>query len=133
MRPELLKAILAMLLGGAGTTTVPVGNTPVPVSALTNLLSSLAGQASEAYNNERAPAAGFAESTHYGSRSPWSPRIDLASEEARAGALLNLLRESEDGSVGRAASRRRRQQRLANLAQALRMVQTNRATSAQGR
>ncbi len=117
MRPEMLQSILAMIMGGAGATTVPVGTTGVPVTALTNLLSNVAGQVSEAYNNERAPSAVYAEATHYTSRNPFAARVDLASQEARSAALLNLLRESDGGTA-----RLRRKQRLANLAQALRMV-----------
>jgi hypothetical protein len=75
--PQTLQSLLAMLLGGAGAPTVPVGNTPVPVSAFTNLLSTLASQASEAYNQERG-LSGYAEGTYYGSgtlRSPHRSRI----------------------------------------------------------
>jgi len=114
--PQTLQSLLAMLLGGAGAPTVPVGNTPVPVSAFTNLLSTLASQASEAYNQERG-LSGYAEGTYYGS-GPFASPIDLASPDARAGALLNLLRESADNGALRA----QRRQRLATLAQALRVA-----------
>jgi hypothetical protein len=117
MRPELLKAILAMLMGNAGTATVPVGSANVPITAMTNLLSNLSAQASEAYNSERAPSGGYGESTHYLGRNPLAARIDLASQEARSAALMNRLRESDGG-----AGRLRRRQRLATLAEALRMV-----------
>ena len=49
-RPETLQALLAMALGGAGRSQVPVGGTPVPVSAFANLLGQLAGQASAEYH-----------------------------------------------------------------------------------
>jgi hypothetical protein len=118
-RPETLRALFLTLLGGAGTPTVPVGNTPVPVSAFTNLLGSVASQASEAYHSERG-MSGYTESAHYGG-GPFSPRVDLASSDARAGALMNLLRESGDGG----ALRLQRQQRLATLAKALQLVRTS--------
>lgn len=49
-RPETLQALLSMALGGAGRRQVPVGGTPVPVSAFANLLGQLAGQASAEYH-----------------------------------------------------------------------------------
>ncbi|HEY3569634.1 MAG TPA: hypothetical protein VGP73_17005 [Thermoanaerobaculia bacterium] len=49
-RPETLQALLSMVLGGAGRRQVPVGGTPVPVSAFANLLGQLASQASAEYH-----------------------------------------------------------------------------------
>lgn len=141
-RPELLQALLQMLLGAAGSPTVPVaaapaqagaassgstaisaGSTAIPVSALTNLVSTLATQTSEAYNAEHAftPSPG---PFHYGA-SPWGSSVDLASNESRAAALMSLLRESGDGG---AAARAARRQRLAGLAQALRAADDRRAS-----
>ena len=137
-RPELLQALLQMVLGTVGSPTVPVaaapaqagapsaGSTAIPVSALTNLLSTLATQTSEAYNAEHAftPSAG---SFHYGA-SPWGSSVDLASPESRAAALMSLLRESGDGGAAAITARRQRRQRLAGLAQALRAADDRRAS-----
>lgn len=135
-RPELLQALMQMLLGSAGSPTVPVpapspampsmpasptasGAAAVPVSALTNLLSTLATQTSEAYNAERAGTPGAAPFL-YGA-GPWGSSVDLASHESRAAALMEMLRQS-DGGAGAIRTRRVRRQRLASLAQALRTV-----------
>lgn len=130
MRPEFMQALMQMLLGAAGSSTVSVpaaparsaapaaGASAIPISAFTNLLGTLATQASEAYNAERAisPSSG---PFHYGA-SPWGSSVDLASPESRAGALMNLLRESGDGGAGAMVARRQRKLQLKTLAQALR-------------
>lgn len=85
-QPGMLQALSSMLLGQAGTPTVPVANTQVPVSAFTNLLSTLAGHASEAYNSERAASA-YPESAPYG----WAPGVDGGSPDMRAGRLMQLM------------------------------------------
>ena len=93
---------------------------------MTNLVSTLATQTSEAYNAEHAftPSPG---SFHYGA-SPWGSSVDLASNESRAAALMSLLRESGDGGAAAIAARRQRRQRLAGLAQALRAADDRRAS-----
>jgi hypothetical protein len=48
--PQLSQALTAMLMGGAGARTLPVGDTPVPVGAMTNLVGVLANQASAEYH-----------------------------------------------------------------------------------
>jgi hypothetical protein len=50
LRPEMLQALMAMLMGQAGRSSVPVGNTAVPVGAFANLLGVLANQAAAEYN-----------------------------------------------------------------------------------
>jgi hypothetical protein len=112
MQPQVLQALMQMLLGGAGSPTVPVGGTPVPVSAFTNMLSHL---------DEAAGAAYYGAGSHYG------PRVDIASPEARASALVNMLHSSGDGGAGAAMRRRARRRRLAEVAEALRIVDANSA------
>lgn len=148
-RPELVQALVQMLLGPAGSPTVQVptstttaatsivpglgqvaasapqaGGFPVlgqiPVSALTNMLGTLGTAVSEAYNNERATAESIAPFT-YGN-SPWGSPTDLASNEARARALLETLQASGDGGLGAMRAREMRKKKLANVAQALEMV-----------
>jgi hypothetical protein len=132
-QPQLLQALMQMMLGRAGSPTVPVAAAPaapglsnplgllagllpgaaaqpaaagVPVSAFTNALSALATQASEAYNAERA--------------------VDPASPESRAQSLVEALQASNAGA-GNAYSRRSRKQRLAEVAEALQMAGPSRA------
>jgi hypothetical protein len=132
-QPQLLQALIQMLMGGAGSPTVPVRApappgtaapaTAVPVSAFTNLLSTLATQASEAYNAER----GFSSSPapfQYGA-GPFGSSVDLASPESRAEALMNLLRESNGARA--AASRQNRVRKVTELVEALRIVNGHRA------
>ena len=134
-QPQLLQALMQMMLGKAGSPTVPVpaapaspglqnplgalsgflpgaaaqpSASPIPVSAFTNALSALATQASEAYNAERA--------------------VDPASPESRAQSLVEALQASNAGA-GNAFGRRTRKQRLAEVAQALQMAGPSRAAS----
>jgi hypothetical protein len=128
MHPQLLQALLQMLLGSVGSPAVPIpatpagsagGSTAVPLTAFTNALSTIASQTSEAYNAERgvSPSAG---SFHYGA-GPWGSPVDIASPEHRARGLMELLRESGGGTSATRA-RQQRKQRLVELAQALREV-----------
>lgn len=48
--PEVLQALMAMLMGGAGRPNVMVGNTPVPPGAVANTIAALANQAAAEYN-----------------------------------------------------------------------------------
>lgn len=48
-RPEVLQALMSMVLGRSGRPTTSVGNTLVPVSAVTNLIGALANQVSAEY------------------------------------------------------------------------------------
>jgi uncharacterized protein (DUF697 family) len=133
-QPQLLQALMQMMLGKAGSPTVPVPAAPttsglqnplgllagllpggaqssassIPVSAFTNALSALATQASEAYNAERA--------------------VDPASPESRAQSLVEALQASNAGR-GDAFARRNRRQRLAEVARALQTVGGSRAAS----
>jgi hypothetical protein len=123
-QPQLLQALMQMMLGKAGSPTVSVPAAPaapalqnplgalagllpgaaptsassIPVSAFTNALSALATQASEAYNNERA--------------------VDPALPESRAQSLVEALQASNAGA-GDVFRRRNRRRRLAEVAQAL--------------
>ncbi len=56
-RPEVGQALLSMTLGGAGRRQVAVGNTPVPVGAITNLLGVLANLASAEHHRATAGEA----------------------------------------------------------------------------
>jgi len=90
-RPETLQALMAMLMGQAGRQIIPVGGTPVPVGAFTNLLSVLANQAAEEYNAV-APANG--ENPRYLQDFAGETTGDPAVAEYRAAALWELLQEA---------------------------------------
>jgi len=49
-RPEVLQALMAMIMGGAGRPNIMVGNTPVPPGAVANTIAALANQAAAEYN-----------------------------------------------------------------------------------
>ena len=49
-RPEVLQALMGMMMGGAGRPNVMVGNTPVPAGAVANTIATLANQAAAEYN-----------------------------------------------------------------------------------
>lgn len=93
-RPETIQALAALNLGAAGRPTIPVGaaQTPVPVSAVANVVKELADQAS----NE---AAGLAD----GSEAELQYMVDAtgefvgdpASERERAARVWELLNEAQ--------------------------------------
>lgn len=85
-QPEMLQALLAMLLGQSGQKQVNVGGTPVPPSAFANLLGSLAMNAASEYNTlmeNNAP--------HYLMNDDGEFMVDPANPEQRAEALLARL------------------------------------------
>lgn len=92
-RPETQRALIAMLLGQAGRRSVPVGGTPVPVSAFANTLGVLANRASLEYA-EMVPAAGEGTAA-YLMDFAGEAAVDPAVPEARAARLLELLAETD--------------------------------------
>lgn len=49
-RPEVMRALMSMMMGQAGRKHVPVGGTPVPVGAFANLIGNLANQVAAEQN-----------------------------------------------------------------------------------
>ncbi len=90
-RPEMLQALMAMLMGQAGRRNIPVGGTPVPVGAFTNLLGVLANQAAAEYNAV-VPNGG---SPRYFHSFTGETMGDPAVAEHRAAALWELLQEAD--------------------------------------
>ena len=121
-RPEVLRALMSIVLGNAGRQNVPVGppgnSMPVPVSAFANLLGSLANRAAAEHN-----VTGHAEAAVplYLLNARGEFCCDPAVPEQRAARLLELLHESDRlaamrsraggprESAGREASRRWRE------------------------
>jgi len=92
-RPETLQALASMALGATGRTDIPIGGSSVPVSAFSNLIGVLAGQAEAEYAESLARAeSGLPE---YMVRPNGEARGDPAVEEHRANALYEFLSEQE--------------------------------------
>ena len=91
LRPEMLQALMAMLMGQAGRSSVPVGNTAVPVGAFANLLGVLANEAAAEYN---AVVSARGEGVR-----PYEDFVetvgDPALPEDRARALWQLLKDAD--------------------------------------
>jgi hypothetical protein len=92
-RPETLQALASMAMGSSGRTDIPVGGTSVPVSAFSNLIGVLAGQAEAEYAESIARAEN---AVPVYMRGEWGEaRGDPAVEEDRAHALYRFLGEQE--------------------------------------
>lgn len=92
-RPETLQALASMALGSSGRTDIPVGNASVPVSAFSNLIGVLAGQAEAEYAESQARAESAV--PEYMRGPAGEARGDPAVEEDRARALHEFLSENE--------------------------------------
>lgn len=92
-RPETLQALASMALGSSGRTDIPVGNASVPVSAFSNLIGVLAGQAEAEYAESQARAESAV--PEYMRGAAGEARGDPAVEEHRAYALYEFLSENE--------------------------------------
>ncbi len=91
-RPELLQALIAMALGQAGRSEIPVGDDPVPATAFANLAGSLAGQAAAEYHALN-PQSGAGVPTYLLDDSG-EFAVDPSIPEQRAARLLELLNEA---------------------------------------
>ena len=93
LRPEMIQALMQMLLGQLGSSNVKVGSTPVPVGAFTNLLGTLANQTQAEYNMANPSAReGIPQYLrNYAGEASGDPAI----AEQRAEALLELLQEND--------------------------------------
>jgi hypothetical protein len=102
MRQETLQAILAMMMGRAGRSTVPVGGRPVPVNAFTDALSGLASQATQSFQRTQGQPAGFpsfgAPGGAYGNGfrpdTGFGPPV-FGGDWGGSGGLFEMLQESE--------------------------------------
>jgi hypothetical protein len=92
-RPEVLQALMAMVLGQAGRPNIPVGATQVPVGAFANLVRELADRAAAEYNagaatpREDIPA--------YLQDFLGEARHDPATPSGRAARLFEVLQETD--------------------------------------
>jgi len=88
-RPEVLRALTAMVMGPAGNPNARAGGTEVPVAAIANLIGSLAQQAAEEY---RVATNGAGEELpDYLADDVGNLRCDPTSSEERAAVLYELL------------------------------------------
>jgi len=93
-RPEAMQALAALNLGPAGRRTIPVGSaqTPLPVSAVANVVKELAEQTS---NEAAALADGSEAELHYMTNSTGEFVGYPASERERAARVWELLNEAQ--------------------------------------
>lgn len=91
-RPEMLQALVMMLVGNNGPGHVKVGDTPVPAAAFANLLGSLAGQA--AAENYRVAPAYSEEIPSYLLNHRGELIGDPTAPEDHAAALFHLLEQT---------------------------------------
>lgn len=89
LTPQMLQALLALLLGQAGQRSVLVGNTEVPIGAFPNLLSTLANQAAAEYNASTYNAG--EDVPRYLMDADGEFVVDPAIPEQRAAVLLEML------------------------------------------
>jgi hypothetical protein len=94
-RPEVLQALIAMLMGQAGRQNIPVGpaNTPVSLGAFTNMLEVMANQASAEYN--ATVGANGETIPEYLLDFSGAVQGDIAVPEYRAQRLAEMLQETE--------------------------------------
>jgi hypothetical protein len=94
-RPEVLQALIAMLMGQAGRQNIPVGpaNTPVPLGAFTNMLGVMANQASAEYN--ATVGANGETIPRYLRDFTGEVESDIAVPEYRARVLFEMLQEAD--------------------------------------
>lgn len=94
LRPETMQALMSMFLGPKlGAQNVQVGSKAVPPNAFTTLLGTLVNQAASEYNE--AAAAAREALPEYLTDYAGEPVTDVAVAEKRAGALLELLQQTE--------------------------------------
>ena len=92
-RPEMIQALVSMLLGQLGRPNVTVGSTSVPVEAFTNLLGTMVNQAQAEYN---AASPGAREGIPEYLRDYAGEAVgDPAVAEHRARALWEMLQETD--------------------------------------
>ncbi len=101
-RPETLQALASMAMGVMGKSNVNVGGTPVPVSAFSNLLSTLAERAEKEYNAALAQDQGSV--PKYLQDPSGKIKGDPAVAADRAEALYELLGEAEAAGESSEAS-----------------------------
>jgi hypothetical protein len=84
-RPETMQALLAILMGQAGRTSIPLGERHVPATAFADALSELASE-----------AAGSAGTSGYWFDPQGEPRCDLANPRSRAALLWRDMAEAAE-------------------------------------
>lgn len=84
-RPETQQALLALLMSGAGRSTVQVGTTPVPTHAFANAISEIAARVAEATDMPASEVSGYLVD------SEGNPRGDIVNPAERARLLLGDL------------------------------------------
>lgn len=98
LRPEVVEALIAMVLGRNGAPGVEIAGRAVPVGAVTNLIQSLSEAASASHH----PSA-----TRNGTPRYLSEALrrgeDITARDVRCGALLELIQDAWDDDVAEAS------------------------------
>lgn len=105
-RPEIQRALMAMVMGQPGRRSFPIAGAQVPTAALAGLVGTLANQAVAEYSAAVPPPAGGAAYLYdYAGEAMGDPALP----EARAARLLELLHEAdvEQDEGGAEATERR--------------------------
>ncbi|MCW5802919.1 MAG: hypothetical protein KIT31_11080 [Deltaproteobacteria bacterium] len=94
LRPEVVEALVAMVLGRNGARGVAIAGQPVPVAAVTNLIQALAEAASTTHHTthvRRGVPRYLSEARRRGE--------DITAPEVRTAALLELIRDAWDDDL----------------------------------
>lgn len=100
-KPQTVQALSSMALGPLGRSSISVGGTQVPITAFTNLLSSLAGRAEAEYN--ASVASNQTNVPAYMRDYAGQPKYDPAVAQHRAEALYELLEATEAAEAAESA------------------------------
>jgi hypothetical protein len=100
-KPQTAQALTSMALGPLGRSSIPVGGTQVPITAFTNLLSSLVGRAEAEYN--ASVASNQSNVPAYMRDYAGQPKYDPAVAQHRAEALYELLEATEASEAAESA------------------------------
>ncbi|MBF2062896.1 MAG: hypothetical protein IGS39_00445 [Calothrix sp. C42_A2020_038] len=96
-QPQVLQALLAMVMGSAGRQTIAVGDNLVPLGAFANLIGTLANQAAAQYNAVTQEAG--ENIPQYLMDFNGEFLVDPAVPEQRAGLLMNLLQQANQENL----------------------------------
>lgn len=95
-RPEMMRALQALALGGAGAARVPVGPTVVPPAAFANLLGIAAAEA--AAEHHALTGGGDPATPEYLVGESGEALVDVTDANERAARLLEVLAESDESA-----------------------------------
>jgi hypothetical protein len=102
LQPKVVQSLQAMALGPAGLQSIPVAGKQVPISAIANLIGTLANQAVEEHHHALQMNMGESDAA-YLLDTEGVPLVDIASPEQRAAVVLSLLQQESINQMHRQA------------------------------